>query len=166
MTASRAMPRIASALMLCLAALLASPAGAQIAFPGLAQLPQGDFAWRWGREERIGRFGDFSVTGGEQEFRCQLKGKLLGSTLSTVEIRQMENDLAGSLYFIQEATNTMNVLDQRGELDWATLDCTKPQPTPLDEQKRHEIEEKARQKAVKKLLKERAKEQQEQQEQK
>ncbi len=46
------------------------------------------------------------------------------------DIRNMEQALTTSLAFIQESANTMNILDQRFELDWAQLACEKPVGDP------------------------------------
>lgn len=156
------MQRVAPTLIVLAAALTCGAAQAQF---GAFNLPSGDFAWQWGNPERLGRFHDFSINGSEADFRCELTGKLsAGSRMSQVDVRQMESDLASSLYFIEQATNTMNVLDQQRELDWAALNCVKAKPREPDAEKRKEIEDKARAKAVEKMLKRRARREKEEQE--
>lgn len=135
------------------------PAHAQFgAFP--VNLPRDDFTWNWGDLERARdrKFTDFDVNGGEDGFRCTLEGKLsAGSHMTPAEIRDMENELGSSLYFIEASTNAMNNLDYQRQLDWATLDCDKPEPTEADAAKIEESLEKAKAKAVKKLIERREK---------
>lgn len=113
-------------------------------------LPPDDFTWIWGdREVPRGGSRDFSLAGSEGSFRCELTGSLrLGSRLSQGDVRQIENEIRGSLFFIQSAANTMNVLDQRRELDWAMLDCAKPEEEDVNSERAQERLEKAREKAV------------------
>jgi hypothetical protein len=147
---------VAGALIL---ACQATPARAQFgAFP--VNLPKDDFTWNWGDLERSKdkRFADFDANGGEEGFRCTLEGKLsAGSRMSPSEIRQLENDLGASLYFIEAATNAMNTLDYQRQLDWAILDCDKPEPTEADAAKTQASLEKAKAKAQKKLIERREK---------
>lgn len=133
-------------------------ASAQFGFPGLMQLPADDFTWIWGtRRERIGRGSDFSILGGEGGFRCELDGRLSpSSSWSTSEIRRFENDLRGSLGFIQEAANAMYIMDQQRQLDWARLDCARPEDPAEDPERAQELEDKARAKAERRRERRRA----------
>jgi hypothetical protein len=113
-------------------------------------LPKDDFTWIWGDREdaALSRFEDFSVQGGEAGFRCSLTGKLHpGARLSSMEVREFENDLRSSLSFIQASAETMYVLDQQRQIDWAKLDCSKPEGT-VDEEKSQERVDKALEKAL------------------
>ncbi|HEY8519826.1 MAG TPA: hypothetical protein VIN61_07090 [Gammaproteobacteria bacterium] len=100
-------------------------------FPGLVSLPRDDFTWIWGdqRDGAAGGFEDFSVTGHEAGFNCELTGKLHpASRLTPADVRDLEQQLRSSLAFIQAAAEAMYILDQRREIDWAKLDCDKPEP--------------------------------------
>ena len=64
-----------------------------------------------------------------------MQGKLrIASTLGRDDVRNLEAQLRASMFFIQEATYQMNVLDTRGLLDWAVLDCQKPVNEDTDEE--------------------------------
>jgi hypothetical protein len=96
---------------------------------GHLNYPQSDFKWVWGRQNELRRngFADFDVSGRDAGFDCTLQGRLHpGSRLTQTDIRGLENDLSQSLYFIETAANTMYVLDQQRDIDWAELDCVKP----------------------------------------
>jgi hypothetical protein len=139
------------AAVLVVAPLFGAAAHAQF---GIVTLPQNDFTWRWGDvEESVARrFEDFSVNGGESFFRCELTGKLSpGSRMTVNEVRQMENDLQVSMFFIQSAANTMNALDFRRDLDWAELACVKPERNDDPEASAERVE-RAREKAVQEML--------------
>jgi len=138
---------------LVLVGLLASTysgfAAAQVRFP--MQLPENDFVWTWGRANGLDdrrRFAeDFSVVGGEAGFRCELAGKMSLARGSTVtEMRDLENRLQTSLFFIQDTATLMYELDYYNDLDWAVLDCKKQEAneTEADLQER---EDKARERA-------------------
>lgn len=105
-------------------------------FQGQMNLPQNDFTWTWGDQRSAGRgFGDISIFGTDAGFRCDLTGKLRsGSGLSRMELRELENDLRASTFFVQAAANAMNDLDVRRELDWAKLECKKPQAAEEDQE--------------------------------
>lgn len=105
-------------------------------FQGQMNLPQNDFTWTWGDQRSAGRgFGDISIFGVDAGFRCDLTGKLRsGSGLSRMELRELENDLRASTFFVQAAANAMNDLDVRRELDWAKLECKKPQAAEEDQE--------------------------------
>ncbi len=137
--------------------LLLSPASAQFSSIYPRQLPQDDFTWSWGdQNSSVGRLEDFSVFGSDQGFRCDLNGKLrVTSTLSRTEIRQLESELRESMFFIQTAANTMYAMEQRRDLDWATLVCARPQRDE-DQEKRDAREARALEKAAKELERRRA----------
>lgn len=112
-------------------------------------LPANDFRWQWGEPERSRGFGDFSVSGNEGGFLCELNGKLrFTSQMSSVDTRQLENELRTSIFFIQSAANAMNTLDLRRELDWAVLDCAKPKKSEVDEETRQQRLDRARERAL------------------
>jgi hypothetical protein len=143
---------IAAGLILALQAL---PGDAQL---GPARLPKDDFTWNWGNIERSRGLADISADGGEEGFQCKLEGKLSPATrMSQSDIRQLEQNLRASLFFIEASANAMNTLDFQRELDWATLDCDKMKPTEADAAKTQASLEKAKDKAVKKLIERREK---------
>jgi hypothetical protein len=125
-------------------------------FSGLVNLPRNDFVWRWGDTEEVSgarRTEDFAASGVEASFRCDLKGRLSPSSRMTeVDVRQLENELQGSLYFIQAAAYAMNELDLARNLDWAELNCVKPQATERDPEETQEKVDRAREKAVQEML--------------
>jgi hypothetical protein len=124
-------------------------------FSGFVNLPQNDFTWHWGDwdESNTRRTEDFSMTGGEAGFSCELTGRLSPSSRMTErDIRELENDLQGGLYFIQAAAYTMNELDRARNIDWAELSCVKPQPTERDAEETQERVDRAREKAVQEML--------------
>jgi hypothetical protein len=125
-------------------------------FSGLVNLPQNDFTWQWGdwdESRRRGGSEDFSMTGAEGGFRCELTGRLSPSSRMTeLGIRELENELQGSLYFIQAAAYAMNELDRARNIDWAELNCVKPQPTERDAEETQERVDRAREKAVQEML--------------
>ena len=109
-------------------------------FPGQMNLPQNDFTWTWGgrRSSRRG-IEDISIIGNQAGFRCDLRGKLrVGSRLSRMDVREIESDIRSSMSFVQAAANAMNNLESRGALDWATLECIKPQPAERERNDREE----------------------------
>jgi hypothetical protein len=115
-----------AAALLHLTLLASMPAHAQF---GHFSYPKDDFKWYWGDQRELSRrgFEDFSMIGYDGGFRCTLSGSLgPGSRLTGNEVRQIENDLSTSSFFIENVANTMYVLDQRREIDWAELDCIKP----------------------------------------
>ncbi len=130
--------------------LLSSPLYLQTAtaqfstgFPGQSNLPQNDFTWTWGNQRSAGRgFEDFSVFGNEQDFRCDLKGKLrVGGRMSRMDVRGLESELRGNMYFVRAAINAMNDLEARREIEWAVLECEKPRPAEEESEEREEREE-------------------------
>jgi hypothetical protein len=137
------------------AALGASSAHAQF---GNYQLPQNDFVWNWGANpDRQAGFEDFTVTGGEGGFHCELKGKINpGGTLTPTQLHQLEDQLRARIDFIYASSTYMNQLDQQRELDWAKLSCAKPEQTPATAQEKADREAKAREKMQREIDKRRA----------
>jgi hypothetical protein len=135
-----AYPLVAAALA---ALLLPAPGGEAVAqFGNLYQLPQNDFTWTWGGRRNRRDFGDISVTGNDQGFRCDLEAKLsINSRLSRMEVRSIENDMRGAFNFVQAVSNTMNDLDARRAIEWAVLECEKPQRREREEEQQDEAEE-------------------------
>ncbi|HEX5418659.1 MAG TPA: hypothetical protein VFY39_01535 [Gammaproteobacteria bacterium] len=129
------------------------------------QLPKSDFTWNWGEQREISsakKFPDFTLKGGEAGFNCDLDGKMrLGSNYSLGDIRQIEDEITTSPYFIEASASIMNVLDQQRDLEWATLACTKPKKTEAETAKQAEKQQESLQKlhdkAVRKLIKRREK---------
>ena len=125
--------RAFSWLTVLLIALVSTGVSAQISIPNIVNLPTEDFVWNWGRgtrstfEERDRP--EFSIQGNERDFRCLLTGAFrLGSRMRDFyEMREFEQTLLGSLYFIQDATAAMNYYTQSNDLGWATLDCAVPE---------------------------------------
>jgi hypothetical protein len=125
--------------------------------PGVASaqfglnLPRDDFTWIWGNAEdaATGRSRDISTSGNEAGFNCNLTGNLrVSSRMSSTDIRALESEIRTSLYFIQAASNAMNTLEFRRELDWAKLDCARPQASEEDAEAREERLDKAREKVM------------------
>ena len=126
-----------------------SGSNAALAQFGQVNYPQSDFRWVWGNERDLARrgFEDFSISGNDAGFRCTLKGRLRpGSRLTETDVRALENDLRSTLFFIERSANTMYVLDQQRDIDWAELDCAKHVDDASAAELR-EREEKARAKA-------------------
>jgi hypothetical protein len=144
-----------------LVAACAHPIAAHAQFG--VNLPRNDFTWMWGdsQDTTRRRVSDFSVTGGEAGFSCNLIGKLrISSRWSRSDIRQLESDLRASMFFVQSAANTMNVLDRRRELEWATLDCTKPAQTEADEEREQQRLDRARERMIEEQRRRRERQQQ------
>jgi hypothetical protein len=149
--------------------LLAALAVAACAWPlghadaqfGIYQLPTNNFIWRWGDARQEGKqtgFADLDLQGSESGFQCHLTARFrVSSVLSPSDTRQLENDLRTRLDFIYATSQQMNYLDQMRALDWATLDCKKPEPGPVDEAKKAERESAARDKMLRELERRRAK---------
>jgi hypothetical protein len=136
------------------------PAAAQF---GLYTLPQNNFIWNWGDTAESGKrrgISDLDLDGGEAGFQCHLSARLRASaSMTSADTRQLENDLRTRLDFIYASSQEMNYLDQMRQLDWATLDCRKPEPGPVDEEKRTERESAAREKMLRELERRRARQQ-------
>jgi hypothetical protein len=145
------------AFALCSAAVLA-PSLASGQF-GMVQLPDTDFTLRWADaadEAPNLTAEDFEARGGESGFQCVLTGGLSpGSRITTQQLREMETQLTGSLWFVQASAAMMNDLDLNREIDWAILDCKKQQGGEQDADELQERVERARQKAVEDMLKRR-----------
>lgn len=116
-----------------LIALVATGVSAQLSIPRIVQLPTEDFVWNWGRGTASG-FDDhdrpeFTIQGNERSFRCTLTGSFrLGSDMRDFyKMREFEQSLLSSLYFIQDATAALNYYTQTNDLGWATLDCAVPE---------------------------------------
>lgn len=127
---------------------------------GLYTLPQNDFRWNWGAvgpEDRIGA-ADIQVSGSESVFRCDLSARTRpSSTLGPMDYRQIENDLRVRLDFIYAASEAMNYLDQTRSLDWAVLDCKRPEEQPVDAATSEKRQNEAREKMLRELERRRAK---------
>jgi hypothetical protein len=142
------------------ASLVAAGTASAQFFP--PQLPSDDFVWTWGRSlpeaEKRG-FSDLDVRGSESSFQCHLTAKLsIASSRTASDLRQLENELRSSLFFIQTVANTMYYLEQSFDLDWAVLDCDKYEDDP-DEATSAEREDKARERAERARERRRAREQ-------
>ncbi|HMB72655.1 MAG TPA: hypothetical protein VKQ06_03720 [Gammaproteobacteria bacterium] len=123
-------------------------ATAQFGFP--MQMPENDFVWTWGRstglESRRSR-EDFSVIGNEAGFRCELTGRMsLARGSDPTQMRELENQLQTSLFFIQESARLMYQFDVHREIDWAMLDCKKPESDETEADLR-DREDRARERA-------------------
>ncbi len=153
--------RLIAALLAVAAPLWLRPAGAQF---GLYNLPSNNFIWNWGDTAESGKrhgIPDLDIDGGESGFQCHLTARLRISVgLSQTEARQLEMDLRTRMDFIYATSQTMNYLDEMRQLDWATLDCRRPEPGPVDETKRAERESAAREKMLRELERRRARQQQ------
>jgi hypothetical protein len=129
---------------------------------GLYQLPQSNFIWRWGSSREGEQHGipDFEISGSEASFNCDLTARLrISSNMSSSDVRDLENNLRTRLDFIYAAATTMNSLDQSFALDWATLDCKKPEGKQLDEEQTKAREDAAREKMMKEVERRRARQQ-------
>jgi len=128
---------------------------------GMYTLPKDDFVWNWGKaaEETRHGFPDLDIRGSEAGFNCELTASLRpSSSLSSGEINDLENDLRTRMDFIYAVSETMNYLDRAFALDWATLDCDRPDPAPVDEAERLERETRARDKMQREIERRRERE--------
>lgn len=144
MHGAKLLTAVAAALLA--ATLMPDTAAAQF---GRVNYPQNDFRWVWGTQNELRRrgFADFNVRGSDGGFNCTLEGRMHpASRMTTVEIRQLENELQQSMFFIETAANTMYALEQRRDIDWAELDCVKAAADESAAELR-EREERARAKA-------------------
>jgi len=138
-----------------LGALSAASANAQFGY----QLPKGNFVWNWGRsgEDANTRFEDFYVTGNEDGFQCELKGKVGASgRMSQNDIKALEEALRVRLDFIYAASNYMNELEQQRVIEWARLSCEKPVATPSTDEEKAEHEARAKEKMQREIDRRRA----------
>jgi len=115
-----------------------------------ANLPNNDFRWQWGDVAETKRsLRDFSASGNEAGFTCQLTGALRpGARIDELDLRRLESELNISLYFIQAATRVMNDLDYRRDLDWAVLDCQLPEAREPDPEAQQERLDRLRERAL------------------
>lgn len=127
---------------------------------GLYTLPKDDFRWNWGNigpDDRMG-LADIEVSGSEGIFRCDLSARTRASSiLGPTDFRQIENDLRARLDFIFAASEAMNYLDQTRSLDWAVLDCKRPEEQPVDADTSAQRQNEAREKMLRELERRRAK---------
>ena len=158
---SRRSSKLIAALLAATASLWLLPAAAQL---GLYTLPSNNFIWNWGETGESGKrrgAADLDVNGNESGFLCHLTARFRVSVdLSEPDLRQLEGQLGTRLDFIYAAATTMTYYDDMRQLDWATLDCRKPEPGPVDEAKRAEREDAARAKMLRELERRRARQSQ------
>lgn len=150
---------VVAVLGVALGGLLCAAAEAQF---GFYTLPQNDFTWTWGnlRPEDIRGRADIEASGGESRFRCELTAALRPSSrLSPHEIRQIANEVQGSIAFIRDSVNLLNNLDAQRELDWGRLACVLPEPEEVSEEERAEREAKARERMQREVERRRARQQ-------
>jgi hypothetical protein len=143
----------AAALALVLGLLSPGPTHAQ--FSPFVTLPTNDFTWRWGRDREVPtrRYPDFSVSGNDGSFQCELTGKFSPfSNMTMADARELETEIRANLMFIQSAAYAMSVLDQNREIDWAELACVKYVPPERSAEESQEKVDKAREKAVQEML--------------
>lgn len=150
---------ITAALVVVTAPLLVLPSAARAQVP-YYQLPKNNFTWHWGSsgpETEHRGVADIDVSGHEASFSCDLTAQMrVSSTMSQPEINQIENDLRTRIDFIYAVSEAMNYLDRMRVLDWATLDCKKPEEAPVDEAESAEREARAREKMQRELDRRRA----------
>lgn len=118
-----------------------------------AILPNNDFRWQWGDadvvEQERRSLRSFSSSGHEAGFNCQLTGALRpGSRIEDIDLRRLESELGISLYFIQAATRVMNDLDYQRDLDWAVLDCKRPEARERSPEAQQERLDRLRERAL------------------
>jgi hypothetical protein len=121
------------------ASIIASAgAWAQLNLPQIIQLPEDDFVWTWGQAASVDERSrpDFRIQGGERSFRCTLTGSFRpGSRYREFyNLREFEQTLSTTIYFIQESTALLNDLYLENEIDWAIMDCIIPESTRNDEE--------------------------------
>ena len=136
-----------AALPLLICSLLpAARAQFGVPFPGIVTLPNQDFTWVWGstREDFVRGRPDIETRGYESQFECTLKAELRPSShLGRPEIRDIEQTLSNSLYFIEASAQMMNQLDVSIDLWWAELACKKTGDAEPDAEKTQERLDKA-----------------------
>jgi hypothetical protein len=125
---------------------------------GFVNLPQNDFTWTWGDpEDRFRGREDIAVSGFDAQFRCDLTAGLRpGSRLTTVEVREIENQLQGSIQFVRDAVELLNALDLERHLEWAQLVCKTAPPEEVSAEERLERETKARERMQREVERRRA----------
>ena len=125
-------PIIVAAIVMLLVPFAGNDAYAQ--FGAYFQLPQNDFTWTWGERRNSRGFADISVNGTDQGFRCSLEAKLsVNSRITRMDVRSIENEMRSAMSFVQTASYSMNDLDARRQIDWAVLECEKPQRREREE---------------------------------
>lgn len=135
-----------SLLATVLVALLSMEAQAQLPNPFYrVQLPDTDhFVWPWGTPNRVEERErpDFSVQGGEDGFYCTAEGAFRpGSRMSDFSNRRaFEMELTSSLYFVQNVTAIFNFYYRERVLDWAVLDCSKPENLETEEETQERVD--------------------------
>jgi hypothetical protein len=148
------MSRIVAPLIVAIGAqaLPVSKAAAQI--PGLYSLPKSDFVWNWGTADLERRRGaaDIEVNGGEAQFRCELSAQMRpSSTMTELELREIEKDLTTRLDFIYASSEAMNYLENQRVLEWAVLDCKKYEAAEKSPEEKATREQEAREKMLREL---------------
>jgi hypothetical protein len=141
-------------------ALPAVDAAAQV--PGLYSLPSNDFVWNWGSTDLERRRGtaDIEMSGGEGQFRCDLKAQMrASSTMTPNDYRTIEQELSGRLDFIYATSEAMNTLEYQRVLEWATLDCKKYQAPEKTAEEKATREQEARDKMLRELERRRERQQ-------
>ena len=63
---------------------------------------------------------------------------VFSNSLSRLDVRSIENDIRGAINFVQTVSYTMNDLDARREIEWAVLECEKPQRREREEEEQEE----------------------------
>ena len=125
-------------------ALASGQAPSQLALPQIVQLPQENFVWTWGSTRSVEnrRRPDFEFAGVESSFHCNATGGFKpGSHMRDFSnLRDFEQSLNSTLYFIQDATNTFNTLYLSNDLQWATLDCVIPEGTESEEKAQERLD--------------------------
>ena len=123
-------------------------------------LPNSDFRWTWGsisNPERQHGAPDIEVTGSESFFNCELTARLMpASSLSPMDVRDIENELRSRLDFVYAVSTTMYNPDQSRYIMWAVLDCKKYEAPPSTPEQRAERESEAREKMLRELERRRA----------
>lgn len=115
-----------------IASCLALPRGvtAQLNLPQIVQLPTQDFVYSWGETRPIDDLDrpEFNLRGVEASFRCTATGNFKpGSHMRDYyNLRDFEQSLTGSIYFIQDVTYRLNQLYLSNDLQWAILNCIIP----------------------------------------
>lgn len=146
---------------LVIGALAWSAIPAQSGLPQIIQLPTDDFVYTWGDSASVDKRTrpDFTVRGVEQNFQCTLTGAFKpGSRLRDFyNLREFEQSLSGTIYFIQQATARLNDLYLQNQIDWAVMDCIIPE-TIEEEVERQERLDKAIERAERQRERRRARE--------
>jgi hypothetical protein len=156
------MSRIVAPLLAAIGAQALPAVQALAQIPGLYSLPTNDFVWNWGSTDLGRRRGsaDIEMSGGEGQFRCDLKAQMrASSTMTPTDYRALEQELSGRLDFIYATSETMNRLEYERVLDWATLDCKKYQAPEKTAEEKASREQEARDKMLRELERRRERQQ-------